>query len=268
MIECRNGNIAYFCFENLKIYPNLCHFVSTRGGGCSTGKFETLNLSIKLEPESGLAIENRKRLFHAVGLPIESLVMGKQTHTANILRVDGAMAGAGAQSYQSALPDTDALITSSLGAIIAVLVADCVPILLFDPVRKAIGVVHAGRAGTTSEITGKTVERMAAEFSTDPADLLVGIGPSICAKHYSVSEEAQREIRDALGEEYLTLAADGSVHFDLWKANVAQIVAAGVPHKNIEISRLCTYEMANEFYSERRDGKPTGRFCAAICMRT
>ena len=113
MIKQSIGDINYFCFGNLQKHLNLRHFISTREGGCSTGKFGTLNLSIKLEPDSTCALENRKRLLQSVGLPIETLTLGSQTHSSNVVTVEKSMAGSGSQSFQSALPDTDALITSS-----------------------------------------------------------------------------------------------------------------------------------------------------------
>lgn len=266
MIRHSRGPITYLCFDNLQKQPKLCHFVSTRNGGCSTGKFGTLNLSIKLEPNPKCAIENRRRLFKAVGLTMNKMTVGSQTHSCNVATIEKQMVGLGAEDFQSALPDTDALITSLPDVAIAVLVADCTPILLFDPRRRAIGVIHAGRMGTIHGVAKRTVEEMVAKFSTNPADLIVGIGPSICPRHYLVSDDAQQQIRAARNETFLVHMPDGALSFDLWAANIAQFINAGVTPENIELSQLCTYENAELFFSERRDGKPTGRFCVGICM--
>ena len=266
MIKHQVGDIAYLCFSNLQGQSNLRHFISTRNGGCSAGKFESLNLSIKLEPDSNCPIENRERLLQAVGLSIDTLTLGSQTHSSNVTIVQRGMEGSGARHFQTALPDTDALITSLPGITIAVLVADCVPLLLFDPVRHVIGAVHAGRMGTLAEISRKAVETMDRAFASDPANILVGIGPSICAKHYQVSAEAQQQIMESSSADHLMRMANGCAHFDLWGANVSQLILAGVDKKNIEVAELCTNEHSDIFFSERQDKKPTGRFCAGICM--
>lgn len=259
------GDISYLCFEKFQRHDEVRHFVSTRQGGCSEGKFGSLNLSIKLDPHPDSAIENRKRLLDALELPFESLTLGNQTHSSNVTVVQRTMSGAGARTVQTALPETDALVTALPGITISVLVADCVPILLFDPVRRAIGAVHAGRMGTIAEIAMRTVEKMATVFSSDPADIIAGIGPSICATHYQVSAEAQQEICTSSSADYL-LHANGASYFDLWGANIAHLLSSGVARNNIDVAGLCTFENSTMFFSERRDKKPTGRFCAGICM--
>lgn len=266
MITRQVENIAYLCFENLQEHHNIRHFVSTRQGGCSAGKFESLNCSIKLEPDSNRVVENRKRLLHAVGLSIDTLTLGSQVHSPNVTTVQMKMAGAGALDFETALPESDALITSVPGITVAVLVADCVPLLLYDPVQRVVGAVHAGRMGTLAEIAQRTVEVMSAQYSTVPSDIVAGIGPSICASHYQVSAEAQQQISESSSSDHLIRIAGGTAHFDLWGANASQLIESGVSKENIAIAKLCTYENAEMFFSERRDKKPTGRFCAGICM--
>jgi YfiH family protein len=265
VIITHDRSISYFCFSNLHLHSRLTHFVSTRSGGVSTGRFESLNLSFKAEPDSTHPLDNRTRLFKALCLPIQTLTVGRQIHSSNVTFVQAEMAGAGATTLTTALPDTDALITSSKGVTIAVLIADCAPILLFDRARKAIGVVHAGRMGTVEKIARRTIQTMVSTFCSSPSDIMVGIGPSICAAHYPVSNAAQEEIRTKLGAHSL-VTINGRICFDLGLANRQQLIAAGIHPQNIEMSQLCTFEHSEIFFSERRDGAPTGRFCAGICM--
>lgn len=268
MLRKQKNNITLLNFNNLKEHNNLTHFISTRMGGFSTGKYNSLNLSFKADPNTICTLKNRQHLFESANLLFETLTLGKQVHSSNITIVTADISGSGSSNYQSALSDTDALLTSVPGVAIAVLVADCTPILLFDPVKKIIGAIHAGRMGTISQISRKTVEKMVIQFSTNPANLKVGIGPSICPMHYSISVEAQDQITNTLGRDYLIKNLDGSIGFDLCKANTSQLVTAGVRPENIEMSNLCTFENPELFFSERREGKPTGRFCAAICMNS
>lgn len=144
----------------------------------------------------------------------------------------------------------DAMITDKKGIGLAIRVADCVPILFFDPVRSAIGLAHAGWRGTLKKITSKTIKSMKQYFDTTPKNLIVGIGPCICVKHYEVDEAV---LPGAKG------------HFDLRIANRIQLIEAGVKTKNIEIMPYCTYERTDLFYSYRAEGK-TGRIMTGIML--
>jgi len=148
---------------------------------------------------------------------------------------------------EGCLGDGDALISAEPGVLLAIRTADCVPILLADPVRRVVAAVHAGWRGTVAGIAGKTVERMRAEYGTDPTDVLAAIGPSIGPCCFTVGQDVPLPQQDGKA--------------DLWEANRKQLEGVGVGV--IWVAERCTMCEEQEFYSFRR-GKDTGRMVTAI----
>ena len=147
--------------------------------------------------------------------------------------------------------------------------ADCVPVLLYDPVHHAAGVVHAGWKGTVARIAAQTIVRMGEEFGTAASDVLAGIGPSIGADCYTVGAEVAEQFRAAFPDhaEQIIQERDGAIHLDLWAANRVQMVEAGVLVQNIDQADICTSCDRNFFYSYRADGGRTGRLAAVMELR-
>jgi len=151
-----------------------------------------------------------------------------------------------------------------------VMVADCVPVILFDPVKKVSAVIHAGWRGTVKHITSNTVKTMTDRFGCDPADIIAGIGPSIGPCCYEVGEEVRTVVEQSFGttRDYLvTKNHSDKPHFDLWYANHKQLTDSGVKPENIETSELCTRCNSQIFYSSRADKGITGRFAAGIFIK-
>src|SRR5438552_13466133 len=187
----------------------------------------------------------------------------------------------------------DGMITDVAGIVLAVQTADCLPVLLADPKRKAVGAFHAGWRGTLARIVEKGVGAMRREFSSHPRDLLAAIGPGIHACCYRVGEEVREqfasqfnyaaelfeefdnadEVRRKYPLLFMNQRAPGhgqtgpAVHLDLLKANVRQLTDAGVPEKNIEASPLCTVCRQDLFYSYRAEGAGTGRMMASVAIQ-
>ena len=192
----------------------------------------------------GAGAGGRDTFLREAGVRPESLYALRQVHGCQIRCVDGKQRGQGAQSAGKALGDGDGLITMTAGIALGVTVADCVPVLLFDPVSRAIGAFHAGREGTTAGIALAGLERMISEFSVNPADLRAVIGPSIGPCCYEVSEEVcQRCARQGV-------IAEGR-HIDLWASNREQLLRGGIKTAHIEMSAHCTC-CATGFFSYRR----------------
>ena len=144
--------------------PGIVHAFTTRHGGVSTSGYESLNLSWKDGDDPGAITENRRRVTEALGL--DRLIFLNQVHGNTVHRVD-------------AVPETgwsvgqgDAMITNVLRLGLVTQTADCTPVLLFDPVKRAVGAVHSGWRGTVQDVAGETVEAMVREYGTDPADLI------------------------------------------------------------------------------------------------
>ncbi len=148
-------------------------------------------------------------------------------------------------SEQAIVPRADALLTRKTGITLAILAADCVPVLLVEPRAGIIGTIHAGWRGTALDITRKTIEFL----KVKPFGLRVGIGPAICQNCFVVGEEVARQFDRAVVRESET--EEGKWHVDLWQANVNQCLELGVPERNIEVMRVCTFEHQN-LYSFRR----------------
>jgi YfiH family protein len=148
----------------------------------------------------------------------------------------------------------DALITRA-AIPVSVRTADCFPILLADPSRRAVAAIHAGWRGTASGIVGETLRSMREHFGTSPQDVFAAIGPGIGACCYHVGEEVARRF-----------GLDRAGKIDLAAANAAQLIAAGVPRAQIDVMAECTFCHPDRFHSFRRDGEQAGRMISYISI--
>jgi YfiH family protein len=243
--------------------------VTTRHGGVSVGPYASLNLGAQVGDDLAAVRQNRARVAAAVGAG--RLTIAAQQHTNRVAVVDRRTAGQGHDGVagsRSAFPATDGLITDLPGVALAVVVADCAPVVLFDPVQRAIGVAHCGRAGTVSGMLPNTVEAMAGAFGSAPGDLLVGIGPAIRAESYEVSDLEAAEVTAAFGPDaagLLTPTRPGHYLLDLVGGLRIQLRAAGVKDANVHDTGIDTRTNAGEFFSHRVT-RPTGRFAAVALL--
>lgn len=259
------SSIEIFRFTNLSQYPQIKHFVSTRKGGISKPPFDSLNISFSVCGVSENVVENRKRLSDAVGISVESFVFCKQVHSGNVFAVIGQQRGKG-MSTQDAIQDTDALITNESNLALTVLVADCVPILLYDPIKNTVGAVHSGWKGTVAKILTNTVNKMREDFGTDPKDLIVGIGPAIGPKSYEVDTSIIKAFEETFPQNHFIRMKDRTHGMlNLWEANKLQLLQCEVLENNIEVAGIDTFRDINNFFSARRK-RPTGHFAAGIMI--
>lgn len=181
-----------------------------------------------------------------IKISMKQLYFSEQIHSDGIAVIPDNLSDNSQENRPSIIPNVDALISGEPGLFLAVKYADCIPILLYDPVKKAVAGIHSGRAGTEKNIAGKTVDKMKETKQTDPSELLAALGPSICAEHYEVSEEVfQRFVSETEIEQSFPL-------LDLKKVVQGQLLASGVKKENIEDHSYCTYENRN-YHSYRRD---------------
>ena len=254
-IEHANGVVTYQ-FSNLDGLPVAAH-VSTRHGGVSPAPWHSLNLSISRGDDPARVRQNRDRLAAAIGIEPRLLVNCRQVHGTTVAKVDESDAG-------TTQDGTDGLITDTIGLPLSLIFADCVPVLLYDPVQHALGVCHAGWRGTLNGAAVATLWAMQAAYGTDPADVKAGIGPSIGPTSYQVGDEvvalAQAKLSDAA--RYLTYP-DGPAarpHLDLWQVNAGLLHAAGVGYANIEVSEIDTAQRTDDFFSHRAEQGRCGLF--------
>ena len=269
MIETRLQSLSTFRFQNLSKQSGIDHFVSTRIGGLSSPPYESLNLGFHVGDTPETVLKNRERLAANIGIPLSDFTIAKQVHSGTVTIATDEMRGYGAADLDKAVEATDAMITDVPRLCLAVLAADCVLVLFFDPQKKVIAAVHAGWRGTVKLAAQKTAETLKQEFNCKPTELLVGIGPSIGPCHYEVGPEVIAQVEDTFGstDGYINdETPDGKGYFNLWEANKRQIIEAGIPAQNIEVAQICTYCNAHLFFSERHQEGRTGRFGAGIML--
>lgn len=188
----------------------------------------------------------------------EGIILPVQTHSCNV---------AVARESQAEYPDTDASVTDQTDVMIGIRTADCVPVLLYDDVRRVVSAVHAGWRGTVGGITRKAVEVMMSEFGCRPTDIHAIIGPSISPGAFEVGDEVVEQFMLAGFPDDIVLRNYPKHHIDLWKANQWMLTEAGVPAKQIEVAGLCTYTNTIRFFSARREGITTGRLVSGIMIK-
>lgn len=251
------NNVYLWKFDSLSNEEGIDHFVTERHSSDSDTEF---TLSYSSSPDKELIRRNRHTLAIAMGVDESRLVLPSQVHKTRIVNVTS-------QTTKEDVMDTDALITSESGICIAVMSADCVPILLHDKKNKAIAAVHSGWRGTVARILEKTLAAMKETFGTQGKDLVAGIGPSVCQESYEVGEEVVNEVTKAFGSEsaLMIVKPNNKAQLDLWKANKLQLLEFGVNEKAIEISDLCTVKNNEYFFSARKGD--SGRFAAGIVLK-
>src|SRR5215831_820673 len=181
--------------------------VTTRHGGVSAGSYATLNLSFAVGDETANVRENRRRAAAALGAGPADFVFAAQVHGSRAEVVSAADRGRGTLAAGDAVGPADALVTATPGTVLAILVADCVPIVLYDPAAHVLACVHAGWRGTVARTAQAALAAMCS-LGTRPEDVIAGIGPSVAAASYQVGEEVAAAARDAFGEEVAAAARD------------------------------------------------------------
>jgi hypothetical protein len=237
----------------------LIQAVFTRRGGGSPAPWASLNVGSTVGDDPGRVRENKRVALDAVGRTEASLYEVWQVHSATIVE---ASAPRGAREPVQA----DGIITASPDVTLMMRFADCVPVVLYDPVRHRAGIVHAGWLGTVRGAAAEGVRAMGRAYGSQPGDLLAGIGPSICPNHYVVGPDVTDQVRAAFGtqaEAFLRDAEDGC-HLDLRAANRWLLEREGVGR--IEVADICTACEPADWYSHRGEHGRTGRFGAVVAL--
>lgn len=232
--------------------------VSTRIGGVSLKPYHELNMGYHVGDDPQKVTENRKIFCNTIGIKLDSLVLAQQVHGDNIMVVDERYAGCGAYDFESGLPNTDAIITNSNSIAIGILTADCVPVMLFDPNRKVIGVAHAGWKGSLLKIAANTVLKMKEIYGTEPSDCLASLGPFICKCCYEVSDSIIKQFENIF--DYKPKNKENKL--DLLQIIKIQLTKIGV--RDISSMELCTACNLNLFYSHRAENGLTGRMISLL----
>ena len=270
--------------------------VTTRSGGVSSGPYATLNLSLSVGDDPGCVLENRRRLAAGFDASLEDFVLARQVHGAGVRVVGAADRGSGAFCLDDAIADADALVTATPGVVLAILTADCVPIVLHDPVAGVLACVHAGWRGTVAGVSAAAVAAMCA-LGSRPSDVIAGIGPAIAAARYQVGPDVHQAVTAAFGPAASTFIrldtrpdarpdSDPGTHpdtrpgsdpdrwlLDLWAANRHALVKAGIPAPQIHTTALptgptpTTTPTGPGYFFSDRTARPCGRLALVARLR-
>ncbi len=244
--------------------------VSERTGGISFGAYASNNMSFTVGDDSVHVSENRRRFLSLLSINPESLVGTVQVHGTEIRIATKEDCGCGAFSSETAFPFCDGLLTKEFNVPLALLFADCTPIFLYDPVQKAVGIVHGGWRGTAGDICGKAVAMMEETFSSRPSDILAAIGPCIRRCCFEVGEDVIYEFGklfdDGTMKNLTERNSEGKLYFDLPTANRLLLLRAGLSENHVEDSGICTFCHNDSYFSYRKAGGETGRHMGVIMM--
>jgi YfiH family protein len=259
MIEKHVNGLTYYQFETLPL-ERVRHGIFTRLGGVSQDAFSTLNLSSSVCDEPEAVAENRRRFYAAIEVDPSSAIRTVQVHGTRVAAVNSDDVG----RIQKA---TDALVTRTPEVALVMAFADCVPIMLFDPVKVVIGLMHAGWRGLAGGVCEATVRRMEAVYGCQAADIRAGIGPAIGPCCYEIGPDVVEAFQSSFGDisQIVDMMSSSRPYLDLWAASALALRRLGVV--KIEVARLCTACRVDQFYSHRREGGRTGRFGAIIALR-
>jgi YfiH family protein len=254
-----NG-VRYFQFASL--FDRVTHAIFTRRGGVSQGEYAELNVGATVGDELTNVEENLKRSFAAMGKPRNSLFDSWLVHGTHAL-----VAEAPRPPEWERPPQADIVVTNKPEVTLFMRFADCVPLIYFDPVHKAIALAHAGWRGTLLGVSVSAVKALGDNYGSQAQDLLVGIGPGISSAKYEVGSEVVQGVEKMFGEDAPGLLPrfNGKTHFDLVSANRMLLENAGV--QQIELSNLCTATDNENWFSHRASSGKTGRFGALIALK-
>ncbi|HVB61497.1 MAG TPA: peptidoglycan editing factor PgeF [Ktedonobacteraceae bacterium] len=305
MIEQQRGSVRYLQFSQLMPFSEIVHGVFTRLGGYSAEPYKGLNVSSGVGDDPESAIRNRLLVLETLGLENKACATLWQVHGADVAILDPdnetwddwrtdwpyrsySVDGRELTWTFKARRKADAIFTRQRGVPLVLSFADCVPIVLYDPVRHVIGIAHGGWRGTARGIALAAIETMRSRFDSQPGDIRASLAPSIGSCCYEVSEDVralflgQETFPDvSTDERYRAAVRESAVfsmkqranrptptlHLDLWETNYSQLLMAGLLPEHIELSGLCTGCRTDLFFSHRAERGKTGRFPVVVTLK-
>ncbi len=239
-----------------KFDDRIFHTITDRYGGVSKAPYDSLNLALHVGDTIQDVLENRIRLSEKYDFSIKNLIYMDQVHGNRVAVIDDAM--------NNRIDNCDAIITRARKIPLMVMVADCIPIMIYEKEKHVIAAIHAGRNGTFLKIVQETILNMQEVFECKAEDMVAGLGPSIQRCCYEVGRDLADIALKNFGEGAMVQKGD-KLYLDLQTMNLSQLLEMGVKEENIEISPSCTACDEN-YFSYRREGK-TGRFVGLIMLR-
>ena len=256
---------VYLTFPIFDEYDDLFHCFTTRKGGVSKGEFESMNLGFSTGDDE----ENVRKNFHIIteslGIKVEDIVETHQTHTNNIKYVTEN--DKGSVLMKTEYTDIDGIYTDKKNVALMSFHADCNAVFFYDPVKKLIGLSHAGWKGTMTNITGKMIKALK-DLSSNPSDLKAAISPSLGQCCFEVDKDvADLFISTDIKYKDFIIIKGEKYHFDLWGINKYNMIKEGMNEKNIDIAGLCTKCHNDLFFSHRGQKGKRGLMSGIIKMK-
>lgn len=236
-------------------FPGLVMLESRRVGGVSSFPYDSLNLGLNTQDDIKSVERNRSLFFSQLGISVHQVAGGLQVHQDSILKVEHG-------GYYNGY---DAFITNRKDIFLSVGIADCTPILIYDPQNQAVGAVHAGWRGTLANIVSKTLQAMQEAYGTQAKDCYAFVGTCIDTEHFEVGEDVAAQFDPAFVHYF---SENGKPHVDLKSANTAQLINEGVPANQIEVSKFSTVLDNDQYFSFRKENGTTGRMLAVVGVRS
>jgi len=261
-------DLLYLEFKNLKKYDDiLTHCFTTRLGGVSEGECTSLNLSFNRNDSKENVLQNYRIIADAIDVDFDKMVLSNQIHDDKIKIIQTEDAGKGL-TKESDIIGFDGLSTNQPGIPLVTFYADCVPVLLLDPVKKAITAVHSGWKSTVKNISYQALKVMKDSYGSDVKDIQVAIGPSICSDCFEVDIDVYNCFVQKFS--WCTKHTDyrnGKYYIDLPQIIRRVLVDSGVSSENILISGVCTKCNNDVFFSFRGDNRKTGSLAAIMMLK-
>jgi len=253
-----NG-LRYYSFE---IFSDaITQAVFTRRGGVSPAPWHSLNLGGSVGDDPVRVMENRIRLFNSMRRSPASIHDVWLIHSTDIVYADNP------RLLDAPCPRADIIFTDNPNVSLFMRFGDCVPILFHDPVKKVIGIAHAGWMGTLRGVVSSAVQGMQSHYGCKPENIIAGIGPSIGVDHYEVGVDVISQFQEKYNHDAdrVLQTRDGSTYLDLWTANAIQLNNAGV--EQVQVSGVCTACHLDDWFSHRAEKGKTGRFGALMALQ-
>lgn len=250
--------LRYFSFENFP--KTITQAIFTRRGGVSPEPWTSLNVGGSVGDERTRVAENRIRSFQAMGRDPASIHDVWLVHGTDVVYADAP------RLLEHPSAKADILLTNKAEVSLFMRFGDCTPLFFYDPIKKVIGMAHAGWMGTVRNVAGAAITAMQERYDSRSADIFAAIGPAIGPDHYEVGSDVIAQVQSAFGKdaERLLVSRNGSTYFDLWTANQIQLEHAGV--EKVELSGICTACHLEDWFSHRAEKGKTGRFGALMAL--
>ena len=264
----KNGEVVYLSSPLFDDISWIKSGFSTRLGGVSSGVCSSMNFAYNDHDDPSNVYENYKIFSDATGIDIDKIVTTKQVHSTNVVKVDESHAFRSVDKPGCDFPGTDGMITNVPGVTLFAFSADCSLIQIVDPVNKAIGQCHSGWRGTVGRIANNTIKMMMENYGSNPSDLLVTVGPSICPECFEVEWDMVSQAREGFSEsDYSKIyyqKNEVKYQFNLWEANRIVLLDSGIKKDHIFMPNLCTKCNPDLLFSHRIMGLNRGTLIAFL----